>query len=146
MGVVSEDEFSRVARGLRWSDRNLSATRALLVDGKTPREAAEATEMTEQQASVLKRRFMEKVQVLRATKVSVEDFLASRPSLDLFKPALQKLRRRGLSDEQLLDYLGQNELKATMAELRAAIGAGPSRKRVKPHANADVRKSKRRSR
>jgi hypothetical protein len=146
MGAVTEDEFSRVARGLRWSDRNLRATRALLVDGQSPREAADANKMTEQQASVLRRRFLEKVQVLRATKVSVDDFLASRPSLDLFKPALLKLRRRGLSDEQLLDYLSQNELKATLAELRAAIGAAPSRRQVKPHANHDVRKPKRRSR
>jgi hypothetical protein len=151
MGAVSDEEFQKVAAGLRWSDRNLRAARAVLVDGRTPHEAAGATDMSEQQASVVKRRFMKRVLAGRAMKVSPDAYLASRPvaaaSLTLLRAALLELRRHGLSDEQLIDYLAQNDVKATVAELRAEIGAaGTPRKRRVRNENHSGRKSKRRSR
>lgn len=129
MSSVSEEEFGRVAAGLRWSSRNLEATRALLVDGKPIRDVADAHEVSTQQVRVLQTRFMARVRALRATKVSPDDYLASLATLDVFKPALAKLRRSGLSDEQLIDYLKKNDVTATTEQLTELLG---SRQHVSP--------------
>jgi hypothetical protein len=151
MGTVSDEEFTKVAEGLRWSERNLAAARAVLVDGLTVGQAAGAHAISQQQASVLKRRFWEKLMAARAMKVSPSDYLktqiAAGHSLKLLRPALIELRRHGLSDEQLVDYLSKNDVMATVAELRAAIGAAgtPKKRRVRDE-NHGPRKSKGRSR
>jgi hypothetical protein len=149
MSTVTAEEFEKVAASLRWMAHNLDAARAVLVDGQTPHDVAERIGISEQQASVAKRRFMQRVLQLRAIKVSPDAYLASTAgaSLSMFRGALLELRRHGLSDEQLVDYLAQNDVKATVAELRAEFGAAatPKRRRVRNEVHGR-RKSKGRSR
>jgi hypothetical protein len=147
MDPISVEEFDRVVAALRWSDRSLRVTRSLVVDGRSYAEVAEANEMSQQQARVLHTRFLNKLRATRAVKVSAEEYIAQLPAtLDLFTPDLLKLRRSGLSDKQLLDFLTQNEIKATVAQLHATLGEEPPRKREKPYENGNARKPKGRRR
>lgn len=146
---VSAEEFDRIAAGLRWSKRNLDVTRAVLVAGESVPAVAEAHSISPQQIRVLHNRFMARLREQRATKVTAAAYLAKLATLDLFKPALIKLRRSGLSDEQLLDYLRQNDMTATGEQLAALLADGkrsPSRSREKRHEVPRSRQSKGRRR
>lgn len=114
-GTMAADEFERVASTCRWSTRSLNVARALLVDGKTPAEAAQAQTpvMTPQQANVLKKRFQEKALAVDKKKVSAADFMKTvKPESDValepFRRELVQLRKNGYTNEQLLLYLVEN--------------------------------------
>ena len=149
MGPVSEEEFQRVASGLRWSPKNLEATKALLVQGQSHREVAATHSMTPQTARTLQVRFMAKLRALRAMKISPEEYLSRVPALELFKPALLQLRRSGLTDEQLLDYLKQNDVQTTLEQVQVLVAderPTSTRTRAKRNENAHAGKSKGRRR
>jgi hypothetical protein len=148
MGVVTPEEFAQVATGLRWSDKNLAAARAAIVEGQPLPAIAESQGITRQQVRELKVRFLKRLQEARVVKVSADDYIAAVSTVAVFSRELRKLRRNGLADEQLLDYLKQNGVTATKADLAAVLGTplALTKKRVRRNENLGARKPERRSR
>lgn len=144
--TIAEDEFAAVAASLkRWSERSLGAARDMLLDNRTFKEAAEAHAMTPQQARVIQHRFLEKLRQQRVVKVSADEYLSGKHTIDLFRPELVKLRRAGLPDSELLDFLAQNDIHATTGQLNDLLSTNSAKGSTK-HENTHARKSKRRRR
>lgn len=120
---MAADEFDRVASTCgRWHSKSLDVVRALLVEGKTPSEAAQAYDVTAQHAGVLLRRFKARASEVSKKKVSAEDFMqAVKPeglaTLEPFRRELIQLRSNGYTNEQLRLYLVENGIDTTTTNI-----------------------------
>lgn len=104
----------------RWSTRSLRVVRALLVDGEALSDVAIANNMSAQQASVLRARFLTK----SAGAAPIQAFMQrEKPKviavvLNEFAEDLQILVSKGYSVDQLVAYLTENGVAATAADVR----------------------------
>lgn len=144
-GSMAADEFERVANTCRWSIRSLNVAKALLVDGLSPADVAQAQTppMTPQQANVLKKRFQDKAIAESKKKVSAADFMqAVKPEGDIalepFRRELVQLRKNGYTAEQLLRYLLENGIDISETALDQFLN--------KANKNANTRTSKQQGR
>lgn len=115
--------FEHVAsRCSRWSERSLGVVRALLVDGVPLSEVAAAHDMSPQQASVLRARFVSKSD--NAEPARVEAFMQrekpklATTALEPFSGDMQTLRDKGYTIEQVVAYLKENGVQASATTVR----------------------------
>ena len=117
---IDNDLFERVSLQLRrWSDRSLGVAKALIIDGVPLSEAAAMHDMSPQQANVIRTRFVEK-----ADKVRLQSFMdREKPKLpkielELFKPEIQTLHKKGYTVEQIITFLAENNVTASTTTIR----------------------------
>jgi hypothetical protein len=143
--TVADDEFLSVSRGLRrWSERSLAAAREMLVENKSAAEVAATHGMTAEQARAVSSRFLSRLRQQRVVKVSAAEYLNGKVTLNLLRPELEKLRRAGLGDSDLIDYLAKNDITVTVEQLKLLLD--PPTKGAKRNENSHDRQPKRRRR
>lgn len=119
MGVpknqLTPQDFERVAsKLLRWSAKSLSVARSLIIDGVPLGEVAKANAISPQQANVVRKRFLEKVE-----KDRINSFMSrERPkqkTIDLtpYVREINMLSSNGYTSEQIVLYLKENGVNAS---------------------------------
>jgi transposase len=105
--MMDAARFERVASKCKnWKERSLSVARFLVVEGGSSSEAAEKYMMSQQQANVIRARFM-----LKAEDLRIEEFMnREKPklaisALDPFSSQMQTLRDKGYTIDQIVAYL-----------------------------------------
>jgi len=117
---IDNELFERVSLQLRrWSDRSLGVAKALIIDGVPLSEAASMHDMSPQQANVIRTRFVEK-----ADKVRLQLFMERekpklpKMELEMFKPEIQTLHEKGYTVEQIISFLAENNVTASITTIR----------------------------
>jgi transposase-like protein len=119
------DEFDEAAKShtfRRWNETSLAVVRALLVDGASTGEVAERFGTTTNQAWVWRDRFVKKYSKAKAEEFMRRNVQEKAPELpeqlETFRAAIVTLSENGYSDERIAEFLAENELKVTPADVR----------------------------
>lgn len=123
---ITPAEFKAVAKTCtRWEPRSLEAVRMLLVDGATMATVAKAQDMSIQQVSVLRKRFMAKLPEYRLSAFTKRVPPKGKPSkqseLQKKGAELEVLEASGYTHSQMVEYLAEHNIKATAAEIRKQL-------------------------
>lgn len=103
----------------RWSERSLGVARALLVDGKPLSDVAAAYEMKPQQANVIRARFVEKAKEARLKQFMKQETPKQlSAALEPFAADMATLRDKGYSVDQIVAYLADNGVQASVTTVR----------------------------
>ena len=83
---------------------------------------AKESDMTPQQANVLRARFVEYMRLEAIVKVPAEKFMmsvipANTSVLQTFKKEIKQLNKRGYSEPQIMEFLAANDMKVSAKEL-----------------------------
>jgi len=112
-------QFDHVASQCRWSERSLAVVRDVLVDGVALSIAAQAHDMSTNQARVLLARFTTKV-----TNLRLETFMQrERPklavtTLEPYSNEVRTLRDKGYTVEQIVTFFKENGVSTSMGVVR----------------------------
>lgn len=125
---IDSTTFAKVAAELvRWSEKSLRISSAVLVEGKTPAEVAQAESVTPQHVSVVCRRFMERVKARRVVEfMSQESPKRSTAVLEPFLQEMRTLRDKGYTITQVVAFLKKNGVQSsptTVSEFLRSNGA-----------------------
>lgn len=97
----------------------MGVARALLVDGEALSDVALAADMKPQQANVIRTRFVEK-----AKQVRLQEFMKQETpkqlsaALEPFAAEMDTLRDKGYTVEQIVSYLADNGVQASVTTVR----------------------------
>jgi DNA-binding CsgD family transcriptional regulator len=113
--LLSSQDFERMASTLqRWSAKSLGVARSLLVDGLPLGEVAKAHAISPQQANIIRKRFLEKVE-----KDRIDAFMSrEKPENEIvditpYTREIKMLSSKGYTSEQIALYLKENSLATT---------------------------------
>ena len=112
---LSQQNFERMASTLRrWSAKSLGVARSLLVDGLPLGEVAKAHAISPQQAIIIRKRFLEKVEQDRIDAfMSREKPENALVDLSPYTREIRMLASKGYTSEQIVLYLKDNNLATT---------------------------------
>ena len=128
MSRLSPEQFERAVQGSRLSERSRELARSVLVDGVALSQAAEAAEVSRQQAYQVKERVLARhlaAGTAGRVKVSAEEFMQGRPHRDAllraFRGELTKLARAGYPVQVMVQYLKANAVSASAEEIERVL-------------------------
>lgn len=97
----------------------MGVARALLVDGKPLSDVAAAYEMKPQQANVIRARFVEKAKEARLKQFMKQETPKQlSAALEPFAADMATLRDKGYSVDQIVAYLADNGVQASVTTVR----------------------------
>jgi transposase-like protein len=120
---MAAEEFDHVAEQCRWSKRNLDAVRALLVDGADVGEIAGQFNVTTSYLWNYKTRFLDKAAQSKAKEFMRRQSAAGATTaedeaLKPFHAAIVKLSENGYSDQQIAEFLAENDVTVSDTAVR----------------------------
>lgn len=123
MGVLkiqlTPEDFDRVASTLlRWSPKSLGVARALIIDRMPLGEVAKANAISPQQANVVRKRFIDKVEQDRINSFMSRE-MPKQKGMDItpFMKQINLLSSKGYTSDQIVLYLKENGLATTPKDI-----------------------------
>jgi hypothetical protein len=123
MGVLkiqlTPEDFDRVASTLlRWSPKSLGVARALIIDRMPLGEVAKANAISPQQANVVRKRFIDKVEQDRVNSFMSRE-MPKQKGMDItpFMKQINLLSSKGYTSDQIVLYLKENGLTTTPKDI-----------------------------
>jgi len=123
MGVLkiqlTPEDFDRVASTLlRWSPKSLGVARALIIDRMPLGEVAKANAISPQQANVVRKRFIDKVEQDRVNSFMSRE-MPKQKGMDItpFMKQINLLSSKGYTSDQIVLYLKENGLATTPKDI-----------------------------
>ncbi len=127
MGVLkiqlTPEDFDRVASTLlRWSPKSLGVARALIIDRMPLGEVAKANAISPQQANVVRKRFIDKVEQDRVNSFMSRE-MPKQKSMDItpFMKQINLLSSKGYTSDQIVLYLKENGLATTPKDIELLL-------------------------
>ena len=127
MGVLkiqlTPEDFDRVASTLlRWSPKSLGVARALIIDRMPLGEVAKANAISPQQANVVRKRFIEKVEQDRVNSFMSRE-MPKQKGMDItpFMKQINLLSSKGYTSDQIVLYLKENGLTTTPKDIELLL-------------------------
>jgi hypothetical protein len=127
MGVLkiqlTPEDFDRVASTLlRWSPKSLGVARALIIDRMPLGEVAKANAISPQQANVVRKRFIDKVEQDRVNSFMSRE-MPKQKGMDItpFMKQINLLSSKGYTSEQIVLYLKENGLATTPKDIELLL-------------------------
>ena len=127
MGVLkiqlTPEDFDRVASTLlRWSPKSLGVARALIIDRMPLGEVAKANAISPQQANVVRKRFIDKVEQDRVNSFMSRE-MPKQKGMDItpFMKQINLLSTKGYTSEQIVLYLKENGLTTTPKDIELLL-------------------------
>ena len=120
---LDADQFNLIASIYckRWAERSINAVRDLMVNGASYDDVAAKYDMTPQQASVQRNRFLKKIEEHAECRVAQfmqrEKPLLLNRELEPFSKDIYTLRDKGYSSEQIAAYLEENGVQASVNDI-----------------------------
>ena len=127
MGVLkiqlTPEDFDRVASTLlRWSPKSLGVARALIIDRMPLGEVAKANAISPQQANVVRKRFIDKVEQDRVNSFMSRE-MPKQKGMDItpFMKQINLLSSKGYTSDQIVLYLKENGLATTPKDIELLL-------------------------
>jgi len=127
MGVLkiqlTPEDFDRVASTLlRWSPKSLGVARALIIDRMPLGEVAKANAISPQQANVVRKRFIDKVEQDRINSFMSRE-MPKQKGMDItpFMKQINLLSSKGYTSDQIVLYLKENGLATTPKDIELLL-------------------------
>ena len=127
MGVLqiqlTPEDFERVASTLlRWSPKSLGVARSLIIDRMPLGEVAKANAISPQQANVVRKRFIDKVEQDRVNSFMSRE-MPKQKGMDItpFMKQINLLSTKGYTSEQIVLYLKENGLTTTPKDIELLL-------------------------
>lgn len=127
MGVLkiqlTPEDFDRVASTLlRWSPKSLGVARALIIERMPLGEVAKANAISPQQANVIRKRFIDKVEQDRVNSFMSRE-MPKQKGMDItpFMKQINLLSSKGYTNDQIVLYLKENGLATTPKDIELLL-------------------------
>ncbi|MBK8815023.1 MAG: hypothetical protein IPN42_05735 [Methylococcaceae bacterium] len=120
---LTPEDFDRVASTLlRWSPKSLGVARALIIDRMPLGEVAKANAISPQQANVVRKRFIDKVEQDRVNSFMSRE-MPKQKGMDItpFMKQINLLSSKGYTSDQIVLYLKENGLATTPKDIELLL-------------------------
>ncbi len=120
---LTPEDFERIASTLlRWSPKSLGVAKALIIDRMPLGEVAKANAISPQQANVVRKRFIDKVEQDRVNSFMSRE-MPKQKGMDItpFMKQISLLSSKGYTSDQIVLYLKENGLATTPKDIELLL-------------------------